>query len=148
MLKSQLIHPELLAAIGRAGHGSRILIADGNYPASTKLGPNADLVHLNLKPGLVSCTDVLETLVTAVPIEGAAVMETLKEGPYAMTEDPPIWAQFRTILAGAGYAGDLEPIERFRFYDEAGTPDVALTIATGEQRIYANLLLTIGVVMP
>jgi L-fucose mutarotase/ribose pyranase (RbsD/FucU family) len=25
---------------------------------------------------------------------------------------------------------------------------VALTIATGEQRIYANLLLTLGVVMP
>jgi L-fucose mutarotase/ribose pyranase (RbsD/FucU family) len=25
---------------------------------------------------------------------------------------------------------------------------VALVIATGEQRIYANLLLTIGVVMP
>lgn len=148
MLKSQLIHPQILAAIGRAGHSSKILIADGNYPASTKLGPNAELVHLNLKPGLASCTDVLESLLTAVPIEGAAVMETLKEGPYAMNEDPPIWADFRKLLGGTGYAGDLELIERFRFYDEAGTSDVALTIATGEQRIYANLLLTIGVVMP
>ena len=27
-------------------------------------------------------------------------------------------------------------------------PDLALAIATGEQRIYANVLLTIGVVMP
>ena len=27
-------------------------------------------------------------------------------------------------------------------------PDTALAIATGEQRIYANILLTIGVVMP
>jgi len=27
-------------------------------------------------------------------------------------------------------------------------PDLALAISTGEQRIYANLLLTIGVVMP
>ena len=27
-------------------------------------------------------------------------------------------------------------------------PDCALAIATGEQRIYANILLTIGVVMP
>ena len=42
----------------------------------------------------------------------------------------------------------LEEIERFKFYEVAGTPDVCLTIATGEQRIYANLLLTIGVVKP
>ena len=43
---------------------------------------------------------------------------------------------------------ELEKIERFKFYDAAGTPDVCLTVATGDQRIYANLLLTIGVVKP
>lgn len=148
MLKSKLIHPEILEVLGRAGHGSRILIADGNYPFLTKLGPNASLVNLNLSPGLVSCTQVLGAIVSAVPIEAAAVMETLKEGPYAMHEDPDIWADFRTILSAAGFEDELTQIERFAFYDEASTPDVALTIATAEQRIYANLLLTIGVVMP
>jgi L-fucose mutarotase len=106
------------------------------------------LVSLNLTPGLVSCTQVLEALVTAMPVEDAAVMETLKSGPYAMTEDPPIWAEFASILSKAGYDQPLTQIERFAFYEAAGTPDVVLTIATGEQRIYANLLLTIGVVMP
>ncbi len=148
MLKHQLIHPQILEALGRAGHGSRILIADGNYPFSTTLGPNAALVNLNLSPGVVRCTDVLEALVTAVPIEGAAAMQTLKEGPYAMAEDPPIWNEFRSILHGAAIDVELQQIERFAFYDTAGRPDVALTIATAEQRIYANLLLTIGVVMP
>jgi len=33
-------------------------------------------------------------------------------------------------------------------YDTACGPDLALAISTGEQRIYANLLLTIGVVRP
>jgi L-fucose mutarotase len=42
----------------------------------------------------------------------------------------------------------LTEIERFKFYDAAESPNVALTILTGEQRIYANLLLTIGVVKP
>jgi L-fucose mutarotase len=42
----------------------------------------------------------------------------------------------------------LEPLERFTFYETARSDDGALVIATGEQRIYANLLLTIGVVMP
>lgn len=148
MLKTPLLHPEILAALGRAGHGSQLLIADGNYPFSTKLGPKATLVNLNLSPGLVSCTDVLSALLSAVPIEAAAVMQTLKSGPYAMTEDPPIWGEFRQLLGAAGYEGELTEIERFAFYEAAGTPDVALTIATAEQRIYANLLLTIGVVLP
>ena len=34
----------------------------------------------------------------------------------------------------------------YEFYVAGGSPDVCLCIATGEQRIYANLLLTIGVV--
>jgi len=148
MLKSQLIHPGILNALAEAGHGSQVLIADGNYPASTKLGDNAELISLNLAPGTVSCTEVLHALATVVPIEAAAVMQTLKEGPYAMADDPPIWAEFRSILKGAGFDGELTQIERFAFYDAAAADDVALTIQTGEQRIYANLLLTLGVRMP
>ena len=148
MLKGQLVHPQILEALGRAGHGSKVLIADGNYPFATKLGPKATLVNLNLSPGLITCTQALQALVSAIPIEGAAVMQTLKEGPYAMAGDPPIWDEFRSILADADCQTPLQPVERFAFYDAAGTPDVALSIATGEQRIYANLLLTIGVVMP
>ena len=52
MLKTQLLHPDILRACARAGHHAKILIADGNYPASTKKGPNAELVCLNLAPGL------------------------------------------------------------------------------------------------
>jgi L-fucose mutarotase len=148
MLKYDLIHPEMLEALGRAGHGSRILIADGNYPFSTTLGKYSKLVSLNLTPGVVSATEVLQTLVTAVPIEAATVMATLKSGPYAMKEDPPIWKDFTNILSEAGYAGELDQLERFDFYKASAQDNVALTIATAEERIYANLLLTIGVVMP
>ncbi len=148
MLKGQLIHPEILEALGTCGHGSKVLITDGNYPHSTKLGPKAKLVCLNLSPGLISCTDALHALLTAIPIEDAAVMQYATEGPNSLKADPPIWAEFRQLLLGAGFNKELTRIERFKFYDEAGTPDVALTIATGDQRIYANLLLTVGVVLP
>jgi L-fucose mutarotase len=148
MLKGKLIHPQILEALGRAGHGSQVLIADGNYPASTRLGPRATLVNLNLSPGVVNCTQVLEALVTVIPIEAAAVMATPKTGAITRGE-PDIWNEFRAILGkSAAQQIKLEEIERFKFYETAGTPNVALTIATGEQRIYANLLLTIGVVMP
>jgi len=148
MLKTTLLHPQINEALARAGHGSKVLIADGNYPASTSLGPHATLVSLNLSPGLVNGTQVLGALCSAIPVEAAAVMQTLKEGPYAMSEDPPIWGEYRSILGGHGFDGELDTIERFAFYEATAQPDVALVIQTAEQRIYANLLLTIGVVMP
>jgi L-fucose mutarotase len=148
VLKFPLLHPEILQALGRAGHGSQILIADGNYPFSTTLGPRSTLVSLNLRPGLINATDALEAIVSAVPIEAAAVMGYARQGPYALSEDPPIWADFRRILAGAGYREPMQLIERFDFYRAGAEDRVALTIATAEQRIYANILLTLGVVMP
>jgi L-fucose mutarotase len=38
----------------------------------------------------------------------------------------------------------MEQVDRFDFYDIVRSPDVGLVIATGEERLYANLLLTIG----
>jgi L-fucose mutarotase len=148
MLKGRLIHPDILFALGRAGHGSRILIGDGNYPFSTTLGKNARLVSLNLAPGIISATQALEALVSAIPVEAAAVMETAKTGPYAVKAEPPIWQEFRAILSRVGFSMEMEKIERFRFYEEAQSDETALLIATGEQRIYANILLTVGVILP
>jgi L-fucose mutarotase len=136
MLKQRLIHPQILDAIASAGHGSRILIADGNYPASTKLGDNADLVYLNLAPGKLNVTEVLDILLTAVPVEEAAVMEP------AEGNEPQIFQEFRSLLPDI----PLIKYSRYEFYEEASGADTCLTIVTGEERIYANLLLTIGVV--
>src|SRR2546425_6996714 len=89
MLKHQLIHPKINEVLGRAGHHAKILIADGNYPASSKRGPGAELVCLNLMPGVVTCAQVLEAVVSAVAIEEINTMMYEKSGPYALKEDPP-----------------------------------------------------------
>jgi L-fucose mutarotase len=147
MLRNQLIHPQILHALGRAGHGSKVLISDGNYPHATARGPNAELVFLNLSPGVLGVVDVLKALVTAIPIESAAVMAVNKTGPHALKQDPDIWADFRNVLAPTDCRGALTQVERFAFYEAARSPDICLTIATAETRIYANLMLTIGVVL-
>ncbi len=64
MLKTKLLHPDILQALGRAGHGSKVLIADGNYPFTTGSPATAEKVFLNLMPGMVKVTDVLKVLVT------------------------------------------------------------------------------------
>ncbi len=138
MLKTRLLQPQILAALGEAGHGARVLIADGNYPLVTKSNPAASRVYLNLAAGRLGVLEVLEVLVDAIPIEAAHVM-----GPDDSSE-PPIYADFRRVLPGT----QLERLGRFEFYALARESDTALAIATGEQRLYANLLLTIGVVPP
>jgi L-fucose mutarotase len=141
VLTGRLIHPGVLGALARAGHGSRILIADGNYPHGTARGPNADLVFLNLAPGLVTSTQVLEAILSAVSVEAVAVMATPEGAP-----EPPVWAEYRRLLGETGAPTDMAEIERFDFYRAAGGTDVALAVATGDERLYANVLLTLGVV--
>ena len=147
MLKHTLIHPKINEIIGRAGHHGKILIADGNYPASSTLGPNAELVSLNLAPGIVNCTQVLEALLSAIPIEEANTMAYETTGPYALDEDPPVWNQYRKTITDAKLDLELKPIEKWDFYEAVRTPDHVLTIQTADQQRFANLLLSIGVRM-
>lgn len=148
MLKHQLIHPEINAILGRAGHHAKVLIADGNYPASSTLGPNATLISLNLMPGVVNCTQVLEALVSALPIEAANTMGIPADDPYALGGDPPIWNEYRRIFKASSLDVELKPIEKWQFYDAVASRDHVLTIQTAEQALWANLLLTVGVRKP
>jgi L-fucose mutarotase len=147
MLNHGLIHPRILEVLGRAGHHAKVLIADGNYPASSTLGPNAELVSLNLAPGIVNCTQVLEALVSAIPIEAAHTMGYEKTGPYALQQDPPVWEQYRGVFQKAKLPLQLQPIEKWEFYKAVATPDHVLTIQTADQQRFANLLLVMGVRM-
>jgi L-fucose mutarotase len=136
VLNYSLVHPPLLAALAAAGHGSQVLLADGNYPAATARPAGAPVIHLNLRPGLLSVTDVLHPLLEAVNFEAASVM-ALPDGAAV-----PAHEEYRHLL---GAAVAFSVVERFAFYEAARGPDVAFVVATGDQRICANLLLTIGV---
>lgn len=147
MLRHQLIHPRINEVLGRAGHHAKVLIADGNYPASSAIGPRAELISLNLMPGVVNCAQVLQALASAIPIEAANTMMYETTGPYALHEDPPVWAQYRKVINDAGIGVELKPIEKWDFYKAVATPDHVLTIQTADQQRFANLLLTVGVRM-
>lgn len=147
MLRHQLIHPRINEILGRAGHHATLLIADGNYPASSKKGPNAEVVCLNLMPGVVNCTQVLQAVLSAIPIERVNTMGYETTGPYALSEDPPVWAEYRKVLGASAYKLPLEPIDKWAFYEAVTTPDHVLTIQTADQQRFANILLTVGVRM-
>lgn len=146
MLKTSVLHPQLLSVLGRAGHLSKVLIADGNYPASTMPHPRAEVVWANFVPGVIDGVTALRMVTDLVPIQSVSVMEPEREGAYAMATDPPIWEAYGKVLVEGGYRQPMERLTKPQFNEAAAQRDVCLVIATAELAIFANVLVTIGVV--
>jgi L-fucose mutarotase len=139
VLRYRLTHPPLLRLLAGTGHGSRILLADANYAHDVNVRTGAPVVYLNLRPGLVRLDDVLELIVDAVPLESAVTMRP-DDG-----STPSVWARYARLL---GPRIALQPLPRLDFYASARERDVAFAVATGDDRLYANLLLTVGYTQP
>ncbi|MEO6960446.1 MAG: RbsD/FucU family protein [Puia sp.] len=139
MLKSTLLHPDILYALASNGHGSKILIADSNFPVSTQTPITCKKVFLNLAPGVLSVTDVLKVIHPYLPTESAKVMAT----PAGI--DEPIHRVYNEIL------GDkivLERLSRQEFYKQTSSFETCLAISTGDTRRFANILIIMGVHLP
>lgn len=137
MLKTKLLHPQILHALAGCGHFSRVLVADGNYPVATMSLPQTPRVFLNLMPDVPTVTQVLEALVTAVPLQEALLVSPPEESLRAAARE---------------YAGVLpqdlprREVAREEFYAAVKSSDTGLIIATADTRRFANILLTVGVV--
>jgi L-fucose mutarotase len=147
MLKGPILHPEILSALASAGHLGKILISDGNYPHNTRANTRAKIVWANFTPGVVDAVTILKLICDVVPVEAIEVMEPARDGLYAMTNDPPIWDSFRKVLKErANFTEAFIPLQKPEFNQQAMSPDLCLVIATAETQIWANVLVTIGVV--
>src|SRR5688572_15114751 len=144
MLNTTLLHPEILRALARAGHHATILIADGNYPASTKRGRNSRLVSLQLSPGIPTVAQVMSAIVSTVPTDLVNTMGIDDSDPYSKFGEPVAWAEYRAIAAAAKIATPITPIPKWDFYKAVESDDHALTVQTADQALWANVLLTIG----
>jgi L-fucose mutarotase len=136
VLLTPLLQPQILSALGRAGHGSRVLVADGNFPHSLPVRGRPARVFLNLRPGVVTVPQVLGTLVETIPIEAAALMLAKDDPPLA------VHSEIQGLLPD-GVA--VQRVSKVDFYTMVRAPETAIIIATGEERRFANVLLTIGV---
>jgi L-fucose mutarotase len=136
MLKTPIIHPTIMEALGRSGHFAQVAIADGNLPVGAMTGPNSTTVHLNFRPGLLDALTVLKGILEVCPIQGAIVMEKTAEANAEIHE------AYKNLLGEVTWS----EMERWAFYDKIRDKNTTLIIQTGEQRRFANLILTVGVV--
>lgn len=144
MLKGipKILSPQLIKVLCEMGHSDCIVLADGNFPAES-MGKDAIVIRMDGH----SIPELLEAILTVFPLD------TYVEQPVSLMEvmpgDPvetPIWNSYESIIAKYDTRGAaaIGKVERFAFYEEAKR--AYAIIATGEQALYANIMLQKGVV--
>ena len=133
-----LLGPDLLHVLAAMGHGDEIVIADANFPADSHA---ERLVRLES----ASATRAAEAILSVLPldeyVEAPAAGMSVVGDPDA---EPEIFAEFRHIAESAHTASvEFDRVDRFAFYERAR--QAYAIVATGERRLYGNLILVKGV---
>jgi len=143
MLKNinPLLSPDLLYALRAMGHGDEIVIVDANYPAESA-GPQT------IRMDALTATAMLDVVLSVFPLDTFAPEACWRmEVVGSSDEEQPIFEEFRaTIARHEGLAFKLGRLERFAFYARASK--CFAVIATGERRLYGNIILKKGVIRP
>lgn len=140
MLKNipKIISPELIKTLMEMGHGDEIVIADGNFPAES-IGQMVIRCDGHGVPELLDAILQFFPLDTYTP-QPVMLMQVVDGDPI-----PTIWEKYKSILDTYESGNcDIEMIERFAFYERA--KKAYAVIATGEEAVYANIILKKGVV--
>ncbi len=139
MLKNvpNIISPELLKILDEMGHGDEIVIADGNFPSSSCA---KRLVRLDGHSG----TQVLDAVLKMIPVD------TYSENPIYLMKVvdgvktvPEIWSEYEKTIKANNERCKIDNLERFEFYERA--KKAYAIIATSESALYANIIITKGV---
>lgn len=140
MLKKtpKTISPQLLKTLMEMGHGDEIVIADGNFPCHS-ISENV------IRADGLSGSEILRAIMELFPLDTYSaqqvfLMEVVDGDDYI----PEIWDNYKEILVKSGEPFTIGYIERFAFYERARKSYAV--IATGEEALYANIILKKGVV--
>ncbi len=135
MIKSEILHPELLQGLAKCGHKANILITDGNYSSVTNTSKSASVIYLNLAVDMVRSTVILEKVLTYINVEKVTLMT------YPDDFNNLIELEYRQLLPEGI---EVDYINRQDFYSLAKSDDTFLVIVSGESKRFANIILTVG----
>lgn len=136
----KILSPELVKTLMEMGHGDTIVLADGNFPSET-CGKRVVRADGHGVP------ELLDAILELFPLD-----IKYSKAPFGLMEIVPgdtivpvIWNEYKVILdKNYSTRPNIESIERFEFYERA--KNAYAVISTGEEAVYANILLTKGVV--
>jgi L-fucose mutarotase len=142
MLKglNPLLSPDLLKVLCSMGHGDEIAIVDGNYPADT------DAKRLVRMDGH-SATDLLDAILSVMPLDELVPDSAFRPAAHL---DPkrmePIFEDFEKIIKKWEPERHVTPLVGAEFYNRV--KGCYAIVASGERRLYGNIVLKKGVIHP
>lgn len=140
MLKGipEVLSPELLKILCEMGHGDNIVITDGNFPG-------ASCSQRLVRADGHTVSEMLDAILTVFPLDPysevqASVMRIPQGDPYV----PKVWEDFKEIVKKHESVNNkFGDVERFEFYERTKT--AYAVVQTSDKALYANILLTKGV---
>jgi len=138
MLKgiSPVVSPDLLKVLAEMGHGDEIVFSDAHFPAHTFERDGA----IVLRADGLGCDTLLSGIIPLFELDAYATPVVMMEAVKGDALDPAVEAAYRKAL---GYAGKIEQMERYAFYERA--KKAYAIVLTGETRKYGNIILKKGV---
>jgi L-fucose mutarotase len=135
-----LLGPALLCHLRAMGHGDYLVIADANFPSGS-------VAKRLVRSEGTTAPQMLAAVLSVLPLDtftdsAVCVMKAVGDaGGFA-----PITDEFRKIVAAqAGEKfSNIVGLERFAFYERARA--AYAVIATGERRLYGNIILQKGII--
>jgi L-fucose mutarotase len=135
-----ILGPELLMTLHAMGHGDEIAVVDANYPADTDA---RRLVRMagHRAPRLV------DAILSLMPLDNSVEQAVFRPG---IKNDPerrePIMLEFERIVFKYEPKISIVPLPGELFYNRVR--NAYAIVATGERRLYGNLILRKGVIGP
>ena len=135
MLKgiSPVVSPDLLKTLAEMGHGDEIVFSDAHFPAHSF---NAKV----LRADGIAADRLLAAVAPLFELDSYATPVVMMAPVAGDSLDPKVEEAYRAAL---GYAGKIEQMERYAFYDRAKA--AFAVVVTGETRKYGNVILKKGV---
>ena len=138
---SPLLSPELLAVLYRMGHGDEIVLADGHFPGESF---NTRV----LRADGIRIAPLLDAILPLFVLDPYVSDPVLMMAPVVGDQlDQDLLTSYRYAIARhAPETPETAFLERFAFYERV--KNCFAVIATGERRLYGNLILKKGIVRP
>lgn len=141
----KILSPEIIATLCEMGHSDVIVIGDANFPGK-RFAVEGNCKFLRADG--ISGTDLLDAVLSVIPCDSYAehpvkLMQTMK---CDRNLEIPIWDEYKKIVAKHDARGEkaIGFLDRFDFYDEAKKS--YCIIQSGEEAIYANVMIQKGVI--
>ena len=142
MLKgiSKIVSPELIKVLCEMGHGDEIVIADANFPS-------ANFGQRIIRADGIKGVDMLGAVLSLIPLDTYSdpnmILMQLMDCDNGKI-NPTIWQDYKNVALLNDDNVKIGNIDRFEFYERASK--AYAVIATGEEAVYANIIIKKGVI--